>query len=367
VTSPDERGTREIAALFRLDGNVIAVAPHGSGHINSSWRVDTLAGTSTTHYLLQRINDRVFPEPLLLIENTRRIADHIAVTLHAENVPDVSRRVLTLVRARSGAFFVRDALGKVWRMFNFIDGADSRELARSSEDAYRAAFAYGAFQRRMSSYSGAALHETIPGFHDTPARLRTFEQALVAGVSQPEPVATIVNRALEYRHLAAAFEAPELRATLPRRVVHNDAKISNVLFDARTGDVLCVVDLDTAMHGLSLHDFGDMARTMCTDVGEDERDVQGAQVDLQRFQALVAGFTEGSGELLSPLENSLLVMAAKVITYEQAVRFLTDHLEGDQYYRVDYSGHNLQRAAAQLAILDAFTRWEDRLTRLLPL
>jgi Ser/Thr protein kinase RdoA (MazF antagonist) len=259
-----------------------------------------------------------------------------------------------------------DDSGGHWRALVFVEGTVTHETAHGPEEAYETARAFGRFQRLLGGWDGPRLHEVIPGFHDTPRRLAALETAAAAdrcgrlAESRPE-----VDALLAQRPLAHALLDARDRGDAPERVVHNDAKIANVLLDARTGEGLCVVDLDTVMPGLSLYDFGDMARSMASGAAEDERELARIEVDAELFAALARGFLDGAGDLLGAAERGLLVTAARVITYEQAVRFLADWLDGDRYYRTapDRPRHNLERARAQRALLDALTRAERALAR----
>jgi Ser/Thr protein kinase RdoA (MazF antagonist) len=251
-------------------------------------------------------------------------------------------------------------------MLVYVEGTVTREAAAAPGEAYEAARAFGRFQRLLGGYDGPRLHETIPGFHDTPARLAALERAAEDDVAgRRAGCRAELDAMLGRRGLARALLAARGRGDAPERVVHNDAKMANVLLDARTGEGVCVVDLDTVMPGLSLYDFGDLARSAASAAAEDETDLARVAVRAETFAALAAGFLDGAGGLLSAGERALLVTAAQVITYEQAARFLTDYLGGDRYYRVspERPRHNLERARAQLALLETFERDEPALRR----
>ena len=349
----------EIAGRFALPGAVVGVEPFHGGHINDSW-ILTAGGE---RFLLQRVNPRVFPRGDLVMENVARVTALLARGV--DGTPDAHRRALRLVPTADGAHSWADGEGARWRVFPFIERSVSRERAESPEDAHRAARAFGELQRALATLGPPRLHETIPGFHDTPRRVAALERAARADAAGRLAAARAeVADALGSAPLARALADRQASRELPERVAHNDAKMSNVLLDARTGAALCVVDLDTVMPGLALHDFGDMARSMSSDAAEDEPDPSRVSVVAERFAALAQGYQAGAGDLLSRAERGLLVTAARVITYEQAVRFLTDWLEGDVYYKTSRPGHNLERARAQLALLAAFTRSERELSRL---
>lgn len=345
---------RRIARRFADGGEPAHVAPFAGGHIHASFVVTLrgAGGEARGRILLQRINERVFPAPRLVMENVERITAH----LHDG---------LSLVRADDGASHARDDAGGWWRAYRFLEGTRAFEAPSTPAQAYAAAFAFGRFQRDLADLAGPRLHETIPGFHDTPARVAAFERALARdGASRAERARPEIDGVLARRDLADALLAPFRRGEIPERVVHNDAKMSNVLFDVATGDAVCVVDLDTVMPGLALYDFGDMARSMASPAAEDERDLARVVARPEFFVALARGYVGGAGPLLSARERELLVTAAKVITYEQLVRFLADFLDGDRYYAVSRPEQNLDRARTQLALLRSFEAQEGELARL---
>jgi Ser/Thr protein kinase RdoA (MazF antagonist) len=349
-----DAAARAIVERFALEGAVVSVAPLAGGHINDSYRVDARAGDGTRAYLLQSLNPRVFARPDLVMENVSRVTRHLASRLESAGVPDRERRSLTLIPVRRGPDWHTEADGTCWRVFRFITGTVVLDRARDPEDACNAGRAFGSFLRLLADYDGLPLHETIPGFHDTAARFVRLEAAAQAdpcrraGAARQEIEAVLARRPL-------ADVLPPLLASgeIPRRIVHNDAKISNVLLDERTGEALCVIDLDTVMPGSALWDFGDMVRSMTSVAAEDEEDLARVGVQVPMFAALVRGYLEAAGTLLVPRERALLGFAGRLITLEQAVRFLTDHLEGDRYYRIARPGHNLARCRTQLALLQS--------------
>ena len=352
------RAVRAVAARFALEGQIVGVQRLGGGHINESYRVDVQARETgeARSYLLQCVNARVFPRPDLVMENVGRVTRHVAARLAAAELPGRDRRALTLIRTRQGHDWHGEPDGACWRAFAFIPGTMVRERAAGPEDASAAGRAFGEFLRLLTDYDGPPLHETIPGFHDTAARFARLEAAIGAdpcaraAAAGPEIEATLAGRAL-------AAVLPPLLASggVPVRIVHNDAKLANVLLDARTGEALCVVDLDTVMPGSALYDFGDMVRSMSSPTAEDEEDVSRIAVRLPMFEALARGYLGAVGGILTAKERELLGFAGRLITLEQAVRFLTDHLEGDRYYRIERPGQNLARCRTQLALLHSLT------------
>jgi Ser/Thr protein kinase RdoA (MazF antagonist) len=269
-----------------------------------------------------------------------------------EGAPEPERRGLRLVATRDGAAAHVDPHGETWRLVEWIERTRSVERAASAAEAHETARAFGAFLRQLQDLPGERLHETIPGFHDTPARLATFERLLAEDrLGRAASVRPEIAALLDRRSLAGALAGRVAEGELAERPAHNDAKIANVLFDAASGEALCVVDLDTVMPGLSLHDFGDLVRSAVSDSDEDERDLAKVAVRRPVYEALARGFVEGAGAALAAAERALLVTGAEVIVYEQALRFLGDHLDGDRYYRISRPGQNLDRTRAQLALL----------------
>jgi hypothetical protein len=342
---------RDIAVRFALEGELREVEAHPGGHINDSYRLTVEQEDGTTGlFLLQRLNGQVFPDPALVMENIRRVTVHLAASLQSENVPDAGRRVLTLVPAADGHPLVTDRNGDCWRLYPFIENTRSVLSVSTPAQAEEGGRAFGRFQRQLADLPGPRLGETIAGFHDTLLRFAALERAVS---EDPCGRAEAAREEIEYamvRRAAAPLLLEAGRAgRIPERVVHNDAKISNVLFDRNSGEGLCVVDLDTVMPGLALYDFGDMVRTMTSPVAEDEADPARAGVSLPLFEALAGGYLAEMGPLLVPEERDLLVTSGQLITLEIGVRFLTDFLSGDTYFRTARPDHNLLRCRAQFA------------------
>jgi hypothetical protein len=338
---------------FAVAGALASIEAHTSGLINYSWMARFDAPQGPRRYLLQQINRHVFHHPEQVMENMARVTSHVARRLARDGVRDAERRVLSLVPTRDGRTHHQDEAGETWRLMPWLEGTRPIEHATTEAEARDTARAFGRFLAQLQDLPGPPLHETIVRFHDTPARLATFERVVAADrVSRAGSCRGEIAALLERGPLASALALPASRGEIPVRPTHNDAKIANVLFDDRTGEALCVVDLDTVMPGLSLHDFGDLARSGVSDADEDERDLSRVAVRVPFFRALAHGFVEGAADALSPAERALLVTGAEVIVYEQAIRFLGDHLDGDRYYRTTRPGHNLDRARNQIRLLE---------------
>lgn len=367
MTAPgqnDPEAVLRIAGRFRTGGRATGAVELRAGHINDSFVVSTASGG---RFLLQRINGYVFPNPARVMENIVRITRHLERRLG----PESARRRLTLVPAVDGEMWfettAKEGPADWWRMYELIEDTTTELRVSTPEQAFLAAQAFGRFEMQFVDLPSPPLHETIPGFHDTLSRFDAFDRALAAanessvGTARRRQAVAEIRSVAVHRDLAARLSAAATRG-LPQRTVHNDCKISNILFDRPTGEALCVVDLDTTMPGLAAYDFGDMVRSMSHRADEDARDTAGARVDLELFAALAQGYLDGAG-FLTAAERRSLVDGALVLTLEQAVRFLTDHLDGDVYFRVERPGQNLDRCRVQLALLESLLALDADLRR----
>jgi hypothetical protein len=347
------------ARHFQISGTFLGTTPYGTGHINDSYCAAFLQDGAPVRYLLQRINHGIFKNTAALMENIQRVTAHLAAQV--AGAPDCDRRVLTLIPARDGRVWHEDPQGNPWRAFRFIEKAHTFDTVETVEQAFQTAKAFGHFQMLLAGLPAPRLHDTIPDFHNTPRRFAALEQAIAADavgrclLAKPE-----IEFALAHRSLASVL----LDANLPERVTHNDTKINNVLLDDATGEGICVIDLDTVMPGLALYDFGDMVRTTTCPAMEDERDLSLVDLQFPMFEALVRGYLNTAGSFLTRAEKQHLVVAGKLITFEQGVRFLADYLAGDVYYKVHRDGQNLDRCRTQFKLVESIARQEDKMDRL---
>jgi aminoglycoside phosphotransferase (APT) family kinase protein len=349
---PTTDEARQVFAQFSAEGRLVALEPHPGGLINHSWRATLATPAGEQRLLLQRINRHVFRRPADVMANMTRVTRHVAAHLAAEALAEPERRVLCLVSARDGGSHHVDGQGETWRLVRWIEGTRSVERAATVGEARDTARAFGRFLRQLSDLPGPRLFETIPGFHDTPGRVATFERIVITDrLGRAREVRPEIEAILDRRRLARALADRVAEGELHERPAHNDAKIANVLFDEETGEALCVVDLDTVMPGLALHDFGDLVRSGISASDEDELDLGRVAVRPSFYAALAEGFVEGAGDALSPAERGLLLTGAEVIVYEQSLRFLGDYVDGDRYYKTARPRHNLDRARAQIALL----------------
>jgi Ser/Thr protein kinase RdoA (MazF antagonist) len=342
----------DIIPHFCFSGNYCAAEVCGNGHINETHTVSfRQPDDSVQRYILQRVNRFVFHQPEEVIENVERVTRHLGAKIRAAG-GDPARETLTLVPAQDGRCFYRDEQGETWRAYLFIEGARTYETAESAEQVYHAAWAYGNFQRQLADFPANQLHETIPNFHHTPLRFAAFVDVVRRdpfnrAAEVREDIRFIAEREADTRVLVEGIA----QGVLPLRVTHNDTKFNNVLIDERTGRALCVIDLDTVMPGLALYDFGDAVRTACALISEDTPDWSRAGMSLDTFTALAHGYLDAARDFLTEAEMDALAFSARLITLEQAIRFLTDHLNGDKYYRIHRPGHNLDRARTQITML----------------
>ena len=337
------------AEAFALRGGVLSCAPYGRGHINETYLVKTDAGLD---YIVQKINKRIFRDVPALMRNIE------AVTAHLRRSEPDPRRVLTIVPALDGGSYHEEG-GEYWRAYDFVTDSLSLDQPESARDFAQSAAAFGRFQRQLADFPADSLSETIPGFHDTPKRYLALHKAIhddamgrLAGV-RPE-----IAFALE-RERDAAQLMDRLRAgKLPLRVTHNDTKLNNVLFDRATRTGLCVIDLDTVMPGLCANDFGDAIRFGASTAAEDERDLSQVSMSLDLYHTFRNAFLEACGDSLWGEEIASLPLGARLMTLECGVRFLTDYLQGDSYFRVHREEHNLDRCRTQFKLVrDMEEKW----------
>lgn len=336
-----------VARAFAVPEGAIRSQRLGRGHIHDTF-VAAVAG-SARRVVLQRVNTGIFRDPERLMQNLARVTGHLHAKLAREDAADRERRALTLIRARDGRAFHRDAEGGFWRCFAFIDRARAPATAGDPREAFEAAHAFGRFAAALADLPGPPLVEVIPHFHDLPHRLAALETALR---DDPQRRAHAVAEEADAVRAGAQRIASELARAgdLPRRNVHNDCKIDNALLDAASGEGLCVIDLDTAMEGSVLADFGDLVRTGACPAAEDERDLTRVGLDARLYDALARGYLAGTGALLEPAELAALPLAGPLLALETGVRFLTDHVAGDVYFRIHRPAHNLDRARAQIRL-----------------
>ena len=350
---------RDVARHFQIYGEFRSAEPYGSGHINDTYcAIFDQAGT-VARYILQRINHNIFKKPVSLMENIQRVTTHLAGKMSGE--PDFSRRVLTLIPVRNGLIYHHDEQGNYWRAYLFIEKAKTYDAVESAGQAFEAARAYGRFQKLLADLPAPRLHDTIPDFHHTPKRFAALVKAIENDAANR---AGLAKAEIDFALQRAAIVDVLINAKLPERVTHNDTKFKNVMLDDVTGEGVCVVDLDTLMPGLTLYDFGDMVRTTTSPAKEDELDLTRVAMQLPMFEALLKGYLTFAVDFLTPAEKRLLAFSGKLITFEIGLRFLTDFLGGDTYFKVHRNGHNLDRCRTQFKLVESIEHQEAQMNKL---
>ncbi len=356
---------RRICSKFALYGDFLVAVPFGGGHVNDTFQLTFDQGGVRLHYVLQRINRNVFRKPEQVMENMDRVTRHLLARIHAEKV-ETRKRTIRLLRTFANQPCVTDERGDVWRAYIFVENARAYDVLETPEQAFKVAQAFGEFQCNLVDLPGPRLHETIPDFHNTPKRLEALRQAI-----RRDPVGRerrvrreidfIMKRADETERLLRL----QAEGAIPERITHNDTKVNNILIDDLTGDGICVIDLDTVMPGLSLYDFGDMVRAGTSPAEEDEVDLAKVGMRFEMYEALYRGFLSSAGSFLTEAERENLPFSGKLITFEIAIRFLTDYLEGDVYFKVKRPEHNLERCRNQLRMVESIEEQSKRMKDLL--
>lgn len=343
---------KEAEMAFSCHGIWKSCAPYGNGHINDTFLCVTAEGR---RLILQRINHAVFKKPEAIMENICRVTDHIRGKVPADG--DVARATLTVLPTTDGHAYFRDGIGSYWRLYDFVEGTVTRERAESIREFSACAEAFGRFGGVLADFPAHTLYEAIPHFHDTPARFRALMEAV-----ERDPVGRVasVQREIDFvkerESFASVLENAHATGALPLRVTHNDTKLNNILFDEVTHLPVCVIDLDTVMPGYSVNDFGDSIRFGANTAAEDETDLSRVSLDLSLYDAYREGFLRGCDGALNREEIALLPVGARMMTFECGMRFLTDYIEGDTYFRIARPEHNLDRCRCQFALLSDMER-----------
>jgi Ser/Thr protein kinase RdoA (MazF antagonist) len=341
-----------ITGHFTIQGTLNSVFPYGSGHINDTYKVETVEA-DCHNYILQRINHKIFKNVPGLMDNIDRVTRHIRMKL--ENTPgaDPNRLGLTLIPTHDGKVFYQDPDGNFWRMYLFIEDNRSYDIVDTPEKAFEGGRMFGNFQSMIADLPGAPLHETIPDFHNIDMRLETLRKTIER---DPAGRASLVTAEAGFVWERAGEMGTILhlgqQGLIPQRITHNDTKFNNVLLD-KDDKGLCVIDLDTVMPGYVLYDFGDSIRTSTNTGAEDDADLSKVEMDVNLFEAYTKGFLQETRSTLTPTELEYLPLAGKLFPYIIGVRFLTDYVDGDNYFKIKHKHHNLQRARAQFKLLQS--------------
>lgn len=339
-----------VASHFDLGGTPVRVKELTAGNINVTYRVDLGEDKTAPRFVLQRINTTAFKDPVSLMENIGLVTAHIRESYEREGI-DPARRVLTFMPTEDGSLLYVDPEGGAWRAYRYVDDVTAYNAIESTALFREAGVGFGEFQTRLSDFPAEKLTETIPGFHNTARRFEAFLSSVEKDAAGR--VASVAEEVEFFRSRQALMSSivDKLGGELPLRVTHNDTKLNNVLMDNATGKALCVIDLDTVMPGSALYDYGDAVRYGACTAAEDEPNTSKIGFNMELFRAFTEGFVSATAGNLTDTEIKLLPLGIAVITCELAMRFMTDYLDGDVYFKTAYEEHNLVRARAQMKLL----------------
>lgn len=340
-----------------------SVEPYGNGHINSTFLADHIS--NGRRYILQKVNSHVFPRPHEVMKNILGITEHIRAKAEREG-KDTSRITLTVIPSLAGKPYFDDSDGECWRLYEFIENTVAPEKVECAQDFYNCGHAFGVFQQQLADYPAENLYETIVNFHNTPVRYENLMKAVAADpCGRVADVLPEIEFARARQEFCKTLEKAHADGSLPLRVTHNDTKLNNILFDDKTAEPVCVIDLDTVMPGYSVTDFGDSIRFGANTAVEDETDLSKVSLDLELFRTYAEGFLKGCNGSLTKTEVKLLPVGAMMMTLECGMRFLTDHIEGDVYFKIHREGHNLDRCRCQFALVADMERKLDQMNAII--
>jgi hypothetical protein len=351
---------KEAIENIDYEGTYLDHVPYGNGHINDTFLLRfTEDNGSITRYILQRMNHETFKSPEQLMENIFGVTRFLRSKIE-ESHGDVTRETLNIIRTKAGHSFYKDRIGSYWRGYLFIENADCYSSVQDSHDFYQSAVAFGNFQYQLAEYPAHTLHETIPDFHNTPVRLANLKKAIAADLlGRVKEVSNEINFILDREDFTHVLMDLYSQGKLPLKVTHNDTKLNNVMIDRDTKKGLCVIDLDTVMPGFSANDFGDSIRFGASTGAEDEPDLTKVSFDLELYKIYSKGFLEGCKGSLTDTELEMLPTGAKMMTLECGIRFLTDYLEGDNYFKIHREKQNLDRCRTQIKLVaDMEKNWD---------
>ncbi len=342
-----------IGDMFAIEGEFVSGIEIPSGHINTTYKAVYRKKDGTEDaYILQRINDYVFKDPAAVIRNVEKVTRHINWKV-LRRLKDSAGQTLNLYPARGGRNYIDIPGDGIWRCYNYLSGTHTYDVVENTRQAYQAGYAFGSFQDLISDMNPADIVETIPNFHHTRQR---YNRLMDVVAEDPKGRLSTCRAEVDF---IKAREADvdrlldlQSQGVLPTRITHNDTKINNVMLDEDTDKAVCVIDLDTVMPGLVLYDFGDMVRTVTPPTEEDEEDLSKVRMRMGMFQSIVDGYLDAAHEFLTPAEIEQLAFSGKLITLEIGIRFLTDYLEGDQYFKTSKPNHNLIRCRTQLKLVE---------------
>jgi hypothetical protein len=359
-----EKQLQDISKKFQIYGEILHAETLKIGHINETYTATYDQGGTRVRYIHQKINRNVFKNPEAVMKNVMRVTTHIRKKQEMRNVRDATRRTLIVIPTRDGKSYYQNGDSEVWRTFVFVEGVETYEAVQSPEQAFQAGRAFGEFQHLLVDLPGDRLHETIPYFHHTRRRFTALQQAIEkdrfnrAKDARPE-----IEFALSHEKIVDVILTAMEKGKIPERVTHNDTKFNNVMLDVLTGESMCIVDLDTVMPGCALYDFGDMVRTTTSPTLEDEPDLSKVKMQMPMFKRLAEGYLSTASQFLTKAEKSHIAFSGKLITFEIGIRFLTDFLVGDTYFRIHRPAHNLDRCRTQFKLVESIERQEEAMQK----
>ncbi|MBR2440151.1 MAG: aminoglycoside phosphotransferase family protein [Lentisphaeria bacterium] len=349
---------RDVCSHFTVYGDFIIGVPFGTGHINDTYQVAFDQGGTIVHYTVQRINHNVFKNPPALMDNVERVTAHL--TSKNLGKSGGSRRTLRVIRTLDGKNCYQDPDGNFWRCYVFVENSRTYDILETEKQAFEAARAFGKFQGELVDIPGGRLNETIPDFHNTPKRLANLEESIkLDKFDRVKNVQKEIDFVMSRRDDCGILLDLHKQGLIPERITHNDTKLNNVLIDDFTGEGICVIDLDTVMPGLAHYDFGDMIRTGTSPALEDEPDLSKVTMRFNMFEALLRGYLAGGNGFLNEVELEYLPFAGKLITMEIGIRFLTDYLDGDIYFKTHRNNHNIDRCHTQFKLVESIEEQMD--------
>jgi hypothetical protein len=363
-TLPRDHHLVDISRQFQIYGEILHAETCKIGHINETYTATYNQGGTLVRYIHQKINRSVFKDPVSVMDNLVRVTRHIRMKLEQRGVKDVTRKVITVIPTREGRPYYCDPQGEYWRSFVFVERTQTFESVESPQQAFEAGKAFGKFQELVADLPSPRLQETIPYFHNTRKRFAALQQAIAEDpCNRAQAAAKEIQFALQHESLVDVLLNAQTAGQIPERITHNDTKFNNVMLDAQNGEEMCVVDLDTVMPGLVLYDFGDMVRTTTSPTMEDEADLAKVELQMPLFESLARGYLAGAGSFITPAERSFLAFSGKLITFTIGIRFLTDFLLGDIYFRVHRPAHNLARCRTQFKLAESIEQQEEKAQR----
>jgi serine/threonine protein kinase len=334
---------KQLVKRFAIEGDVLSTKPFGNGHINDTFFIEN-TNKNCPDYLLQRINHHIFKDVEGVVVNISMVSAHLDTKLKGEFKSDKSiEQVLTLIPTNEGALFYKDEDGNFWRVYQFIKDSISYDLITSTKQAYEGGEAFGRFQLMLADMDPNLLTETLKDFHNIKFRLVNFDKAVAEdSAGRLKEVSEEIKLIKEHKEFMCNLYQMGEDGLLPRRITHNDTKFNNILFD-NNDNVICIIDLDTVMPGYIAYDFGDAIRSLANTAEEDEADLSKIGVNVPLFKAYTEGYLKEATQFLTDHEIESLYLAIFLFPYMQAIRFLTDYLQGDTYYKIAYPLHNLVR------------------------